>query len=187
MPLIFISPFFVHRPLFPCHFHFSNDINGQSRLILRPLSAIFPILDFVMIYAVGFDCGGSFLHMTWKGTTNQKYDKYCVLLREIPLQTACRSRFAALRGAAAANYVSNLTQILFFIHVPLRGDALRAHMQLHARPRGPYGSAVDSFSRLMRAVLHTARHCVPLPLRGAARRYHCLLRVKLNAVFIFLS
>ena len=103
MPLIFISPFFVHNSLFPCHFHFSNAINGQSRLILRPLSAIFPILDFVMIYAVGFDCGGSFLHMTWKGTTNQKYDKFAFYCEKFHYGGAVRpSGPCKLRAAPAA-------------------------------------------------------------------------------------
>ena len=88
-----------------------------------------------------------------QGTTNPKYVKYCVYCAALPLHTACRSRFYYAEGAAAA-YLrviqgANITQISFFIHVPLRGDALRAHMQSHARPRGPYGSAVDSFPQFI--------------------------------------
>ena len=73
-------------------FRFPMSKNGNK----RPFLFAFIVLYFITTYAVLFNCGGSFLHMIGKGTTNQKYDKYCVFLREIPLQIACRSRFAAV-------------------------------------------------------------------------------------------
>ena len=88
--LLFISPYTTTS----IKFRFPMSRNGHK----RPFVFTFIVLYFITTYAVLFNCGGSFLNMIGKGTTNQKYDKYCVLLREIPLQTACRSRFAALRG-----------------------------------------------------------------------------------------